>query len=198
MRRTCPRSPPFSAPAPLRNRLSYLPPALATVRRTQASHSDDCGQLARVRRDSVTVHDLVNDEPNTCRLGCRTPPSSQAECSNSAVLSIRTFLCASSSDSLCGWLQSSRLASDATLEDVITRLRAIRNELDRLLLELVGIAGPTPTSLKPSADDYLTVEEVQRRLHLGRSAAYAFAREHGVRVGRLLRVPKSALPKARR
>ena len=90
------------------------------------------------------------------------------------------------------------MASDATLEDVITRLRAIRNELDRLLLELVGIAGPTPTSLKPSADDYLTVEEVQRRLHLGRSAAYAFAREHGVRVGRLLRVPKSALPKARR
>jgi hypothetical protein len=105
------------------------------------------------------------------------------------------FFVPSSSHSMGAWLQSSRLASDATLEEVITRLRAVRDELDRLLSELVGIAGPTPTSLKPS--DYLTVAEVQQQLHLGRSAAYAFAREHGVRVGRLLRVPKSALPKAR-
>ena len=40
---------------------------------------------------------------------------------------------------------------------------------------------------------YLTVEELESYLQIGRSSAYAFAREHGVRIGRLLRVPREAL-----
>lgn len=39
----------------------------------------------------------------------------------------------------------------------------------------------------------LTVGELQEYLNVGRSSAYAFAREHGVRFGKLLRVPKAAL-----
>jgi hypothetical protein len=40
---------------------------------------------------------------------------------------------------------------------------------------------------------YLTPEEVQEYLSIGRSSAYVFARKHGKRFGRLLRVPREAL-----
>ena len=42
---------------------------------------------------------------------------------------------------------------------------------------------------------YLTVDELGAYLKLGRSAAYAFAREHGRRFGKLLRVPREAVTK---
>lgn len=44
-----------------------------------------------------------------------------------------------------------------------------------------------------STSEFLTVEELQTELNVGRTAAYTFAREHGLRVGRLLRVPRAAL-----
>ena len=40
---------------------------------------------------------------------------------------------------------------------------------------------------------YLTVEEIESYLAIGRSAAYAFARAHGIRIGRLVRVPREVL-----
>jgi excisionase family DNA binding protein len=40
---------------------------------------------------------------------------------------------------------------------------------------------------------YLTVDELMRYMSIGRSSAYAFAREHGVRIGRLVRIPREAL-----
>jgi len=40
---------------------------------------------------------------------------------------------------------------------------------------------------------YLSVDEVMSYLQLGRSSAYAFAKAHGVKIGRLVRVPREAL-----
>lgn len=40
---------------------------------------------------------------------------------------------------------------------------------------------------------FLTVDEVQSYFKIGRSTAYEFARERGVRIGRLLRVPRERL-----
>jgi excisionase family DNA binding protein len=40
---------------------------------------------------------------------------------------------------------------------------------------------------------FLTVNEVADFLDIGRSTAYALARENGVRFGRLLRVPRTRL-----
>ncbi len=53
------------------------------------------------------------------------------------------------------------------------------------------ITPATPYELLP---EYLTVAELQHYLSIGRSAAYDFARRRGVKIGRLRRVPKSALP----
>lgn len=39
----------------------------------------------------------------------------------------------------------------------------------------------------------LSVDETAAFLRVGRSSAYQFARMHGVRIGRLLRVPREAL-----
>jgi hypothetical protein len=40
---------------------------------------------------------------------------------------------------------------------------------------------------------FLTVDELQQFLRIGRSAAYDYARVHGRRVGRLIRVPREVL-----
>jgi hypothetical protein len=40
---------------------------------------------------------------------------------------------------------------------------------------------------------YLTVEELMIVLDIGRSSAYAFARAHGTRFGRIVRIHKDAL-----
>lgn len=41
---------------------------------------------------------------------------------------------------------------------------------------------------------YLTVAELRQYLQIGRSAAYDYARAHGVRIGdRIVRVPREAL-----
>jgi hypothetical protein len=40
---------------------------------------------------------------------------------------------------------------------------------------------------------YLTADEMQAYLSIGRSSAYEFARQHGVRIGRPVRVPREAL-----
>jgi hypothetical protein len=49
----------------------------------------------------------------------------------------------------------------------------------------------TPWEALPA---YLTVAELQAYLQIGRSAAYDYARVHGVRIGdRIVRVPREAL-----
>jgi hypothetical protein len=49
----------------------------------------------------------------------------------------------------------------------------------------------TPLDALP---EFLTVEQLQGYLRIGRSSAYEFARQHGVRIGaRTVRVPKHAL-----
>lgn len=48
----------------------------------------------------------------------------------------------------------------------------------------------TPVNELPA---YLTVEELEDYLQIGRSSAYEFARKHGIKIGRLLRVPREAL-----
>ena len=48
----------------------------------------------------------------------------------------------------------------------------------------------TPVTDLPA---YLTVAELMDYLSIGRSAAYDFARQHGIRIGRLVRVPREAL-----
>ncbi len=54
---------------------------------------------------------------------------------------------------------------------------------------------PTIDRRLPVAElpQYLTVDELMRNMSVGRTSAYAFAREHGVRIGRLVRVPREAL-----
>jgi hypothetical protein len=42
--------------------------------------------------------------------------------------------------------------------------------------------------------EYLSVAELASHLGLSRTMAYDYARQHGVRFGRLLRVPKVSLP----
>jgi hypothetical protein len=54
----------------------------------------------------------------------------------------------------------------------------------------MAIDRSTPFDQLPA---YLTPEEVQAYLALGRSSAYEFARRRGKRFGRLLRVPREAL-----
>lgn len=51
----------------------------------------------------------------------------------------------------------------------------------------VSISRNTPVDQLPA---YLTVEEVAHYLSIGRSSAYEFCRRHGMKVGRLLRVPR--------
>jgi hypothetical protein len=59
-----------------------------------------------------------------------------------------------------------------------------------------------PTSAEPAInrrtalDDlptFLTVIELMQYLSIGRTAAYDFARQHGVRFGRTLRVPRNTI-----
>ena len=51
----------------------------------------------------------------------------------------------------------------------------------------------TPVDQLPQ---FLTIEEVMTYLDIGRSSAYQFARQHGKRFGRLIRVPRDALTMA--
>ena len=48
----------------------------------------------------------------------------------------------------------------------------------------------TPVAQLP---EWLTVNETAQYLEISLSSAYVFAREHGIRVGKLLRVPKAAV-----
>jgi predicted DNA-binding transcriptional regulator AlpA len=48
----------------------------------------------------------------------------------------------------------------------------------------------TPVTELPQ---YLTIPEIESYLQIGRSSAYEFARKHGVKIGRLVRVPREAL-----
>lgn len=43
--------------------------------------------------------------------------------------------------------------------------------------------------------ELLTVQEVQEYLNVGRSLAYELARAHGIRLGRLVRVPRARIAK---
>lgn len=55
---------------------------------------------------------------------------------------------------------------------------------------------PKPINRRTAIDDlpqFLTVDELEVYLAIGRSAAYAFASKHGIRIGRLVRVPREAL-----
>lgn len=57
-------------------------------------------------------------------------------------------------------------------------------------------APPTLDRTTPyeSLPAYLTVAELRQYLQIGRSAAYDYARAHGVRIGdRIVRVPREAL-----
>jgi hypothetical protein len=40
---------------------------------------------------------------------------------------------------------------------------------------------------------YLTVAELQSYFRISRSRAYIYAREHGIRIGRVVRVPRESL-----
>jgi len=54
----------------------------------------------------------------------------------------------------------------------------------------------TTIDRRTSVDDlpsFLTVPELMSYLKIGRTSAYEFARHHGVRIGRLQRVPREVL-----
>jgi len=51
----------------------------------------------------------------------------------------------------------------------------------------------SPNTPLDDLPEYITVEQLQAYLQLGRSSAYDLARRHGIRVGRLVRVPKAVL-----
>jgi excisionase family DNA binding protein len=52
------------------------------------------------------------------------------------------------------------------------------------------IAVTTPIEELPQ---FLSVLQVQKYLGIGRSAAYEFARQNGVRIGRTVRIPRQAI-----
>lgn len=63
-------------------------------------------------------------------------------------------------------------------------------------MRLTRTAKDRTTNNRETPDDtpeFLTPAEVIQKLRCGRTAGYAFAREHGIRIGRLLRVPREAL-----
>src|SRR5687768_10930235 len=73
--------------------------------------------------------------------------------------------------------------------------RGLRMRRDRTGLVGQDAEGRRVTAFTPWSElpEYLTVEEIQTYVHMRRSAAYAFARQHGVKFGKLLRVPKAVL-----
>jgi hypothetical protein len=60
---------------------------------------------------------------------------------------------------------------------------------------LSGSFASTPIDDLPQ---FLTPHQIQTYLQVGRSSAYELARKHGVKVGRLVRVPKEVLLALRR
>lgn len=72
-----PTQPAILGTARLNNfRLGYRPAALTAVRQSRATILIG-GVLARVRKGSVVIRDVINDEPNTCSLtvSAQTPPA---------------------------------------------------------------------------------------------------------------------------